>query len=47
VTTSTSYTFDEIVYGAKFEIMYSENEDDTKTILFLEKLDSFNPAEVN
>jgi inward rectifier potassium channel len=47
VTTSTSYTFDEIVYGAKFEIMYSENEDDTKTILNLDKLDSFAPAEVN
>jgi len=47
VTTSTSYTFDEIVYGAKFEIMYSENEDDTKTILYLDKLDTFNSAEVN
>ncbi len=47
VTTSTSYTFDEIVYGAKFVLMYSENEDDTKTILQLDKLDSFTEANVN
>lgn len=37
----TSYTFDEIVYGAKFEVMYTENEDNTKTILHLDKLNSF------
>lgn len=41
VTTSTSYTFDEFVYGAKFDLMYSENEDDTKTILHLDMLNSF------
>ncbi|MCO6148527.1 ion channel [Flavobacterium sp. NRK1] len=47
VTTSTSYTFNEIVYGAKFVLMYSENEDDTKTILELDKLDTFTMANVN
>jgi inward rectifier potassium channel len=47
VTTSTSYTFDEIVYGAKFEIMYSENEDDTKTILHLDKLNLFAEAVID
>lgn len=41
VATSTSYTFDEIVYGAKFELMYNENEEKTKTILHLDKLNSF------
>jgi inward rectifier potassium channel len=44
VTTSTSYTFGEIVYGAKFDLMYSENEDDTKTILYLDMLNSFKEA---
>ena len=47
VTTSTSYTFDEIVYGAKFVLMYAENEDDTKTILYLDRLNTFAPVEVN
>jgi len=40
VATSTSYTFDEVVYGAKFELMYSENDSNTKTILHLDKLDA-------
>ena len=41
VAASTSYTFDEIVYGAKFEMMYTENADNTKTILQLDKLNSY------
>ena len=41
VGTKTSYTFSEIVFGAKFNLMYSENETKTKTILELDKLDSF------
>jgi inward rectifier potassium channel len=41
VAASTSYLFTEFVYGAKFELMYSENNDNTKTILHLDKLDSF------
>jgi inward rectifier potassium channel len=41
VAASTSYTFDEIVYGAKFELMYSDSEDDSRTILHLDKLNSF------
>lgn len=47
VTSSTSYTFDEIIYGAKFNLMYSENDDDTKTILHLDMLNSFNKVELN
>ncbi|PZR21527.1 MAG: Inward rectifier potassium channel Irk [Flavobacterium psychrophilum] len=46
VTSSTSYTFDEIVYGAKFNLMYSENDDDTKTILYLDMLNSFNKVDL-
>jgi inward rectifier potassium channel len=38
---STSYTFDEIVYNAKFELMYTENADNTKTILHLDKINSY------
>jgi len=41
VAISTSYTFDEIVYGAKFEMMYAENEANTKTILYLDKLNTY------
>jgi inward rectifier potassium channel len=41
VAKRTSYTFDEVVYGAKFSSMYSKNESNTKTVLHLEKLNSF------
>lgn len=41
VATSTSYTFDEIIYGAKFTMMYAENEENTTTILHLDKINSF------
>lgn len=41
VSARTSYTFDEIVYGAKFEMMYSENDENTTTILHLDKLNAF------
>jgi len=41
VATSTSYTFDEIVYGAKFDMMYTENDDNTRTILHLDKINSY------
>ncbi|RZJ28587.1 MAG: Inward rectifier potassium channel Irk [Flavobacterium sp.] len=40
VATGTSYTFDEIVYGARFDMMYFDNEANTKTILHLDKLNS-------
>ncbi|NHM01276.1 ion channel [Flavobacterium difficile] len=37
----TSYTFNEIVYGAKFLPMYDKNESNTKTILHLDYLNKF------
>lgn len=41
VAARTSYTFDEIVYGAKFETMYNRSKDSSKTILHLDKLNNF------
>jgi inward rectifier potassium channel len=42
VAARTSYTFDEVVYGAKFEPMYARSADNSKTILNLDKLNEFN-----
>lgn len=44
VVTRSSYTFKEIVVGAKFNPMYHRNEEANKTILDLEKINSFVPA---
>jgi inward rectifier potassium channel len=41
VATRTSYTFEEVVYGAKFKPMYSRSSDNTKTILHLNMLNEF------
>ena len=46
VASSTSYTFSEFIYGAKFDLMYSENDDTTKTILHLDKLNSYKTIEL-
>ena len=42
VAARTSYTFDEVVYGAKFEPMYTRSTDNSRTILDLDKLNEFN-----
>ncbi|MEO6253974.1 MAG: ion channel [Ferruginibacter sp.] len=47
VVSRSSYTFKEIVVGAKFNPMYHRNEEANKTILDLEKVNSFIPAELN
>ena len=44
VVSKTSYFFTEIVSGAKFVPMYRESEDDTTTILELNKLNEYEPA---
>jgi len=41
VATRTSYTFEEVVYGAKFQPMYFRSTDSSKTILNLDKLNAF------
>ena len=38
VTARTSYTFNEIIYGAKFTPMYKRSESGNKTVLYLDKL---------
>lgn len=44
VATRTSYTFEEVIYGAKFEPMYTRSTDNSKTILYLNKLNSYKDA---
>lgn len=46
VTARTSYLFNEFVYGAKFDLMYTENEANTKTILHLDKLNSYSKVDM-
>lgn len=46
VALRTSYTFDEVVYGAKFNSMYSRNKLNTKTILHLDKLNDFERVQI-
>ncbi|WP_462220080.1 ion channel [Ferruginibacter sp.] len=46
VVARSSYTFREIIYGAKFIPMYHRNNDADATILDLEKLNSFVDAEI-
>jgi inward rectifier potassium channel len=41
VAIRTSHVFEEAVYGAKFQPMYSRNDTNTKTILHLDKLNHF------
>lgn len=41
VVHKTSYFHNEIIYGAKFRPMYHENDDDTSTILELDKLHGY------
>lgn len=43
----TSYTSKEIVWGAKFSSMYHESDDNTTTILELDKLNDFVKTEIN
>ena len=44
VAARTSYTFNEIVYNAKFETMYNRSKDGSKTILHLDKLNHYEPV---
>ncbi|HLN96462.1 MAG TPA: hypothetical protein VK183_12580, partial [Flavobacterium sp.] len=46
VAAQTSYTFQEIVYGAKFDIMYTESDDNMTTILHLDRLDRFSKVDL-
>jgi hypothetical protein len=41
VSTRTSYTFNEVIYGAKFKPMFSKSTDNSTTILHLNMLNEF------
>jgi inward rectifier potassium channel len=41
VSVRSSYSFSEVIYGAKFQLMYHTNIDSSKTILELNKINSF------
>ncbi len=41
VVSRTSYLATEFVFGAKFKVMYHRSEDDSKTILEMDRLDEF------
>lgn len=41
VAKRTSYVFTEIVYGARFLPMFSRNEDDSKSLLHIDRLNAF------
>ena len=47
VVTRSSYTFKEVVVGAKFIPMYHSSQEGNKTILDLGKLNSFVEADVS
>ncbi len=47
VISRTSYTFNEITFGAKFNPMYTRSTNGSKTILYLDKLNSFSKADVS
>ncbi len=46
VTSRSSYTYKEVVWGAKFNIMYRESEDGNTTILEMDKLNHFRTVEM-
>lgn len=41
VVTRTSYISQEIIWGGKFRIMYEPNDDKSKTIIYIDKLNDF------
>ena len=47
VVAITSYTFNEIKYGARFAPMYESAQSGDKTIIYLDKLNEHIPAQVN
>jgi inward rectifier potassium channel len=47
VVSRTSYTLNEVILGAKFEPMYHRSKNENKTLLHLDKLNSFSQAILN
>ena len=46
VVSRASYNYEEFVYGARFAPMYHPNENNTSTVLHIDKLDDYIPAEL-
>jgi inward rectifier potassium channel len=46
VVKRTSYIFEEVVYGAKFNLMFSKSDDNSKTLLHIDKINSFSRVEI-
>lgn len=47
VVARTSYTMDEIILGGKFTPVYNKSANNSKTLLHVDKLNSFNRVELN
>ena len=47
VVARTSYIFSEIIFGAKFKPMFKNSDDNKKTILHLDKLNSFSAEDIS
>lgn len=47
VVARTSYIFEEIKYGAKFDPMYERDTSGEKTIIYVDKINSFQPVALN
>ncbi len=47
VVSRTSYVFSEIFYGGKFEPMFERDSRGEKTVIFIDKLNSFKPHALN
>ncbi|MEI9933759.1 MAG: ion channel [Ferruginibacter sp.] len=47
VVARSSYTFKEIIAGAKFVMMYHRNESNNKTVLDINKLSTYTPADIS
>ena len=47
VVARTSYTLNEVILGAKFDPMYHRSKNENKTLLHLDKLNSFSQAILN
>jgi len=43
----TSYTADELIYGAKFRPAFRRSEDGAATLLELDKIDDYVPADLS
>ena len=47
VVARTSYVFGEIYYGGKFEPMFERDNSGEKTVIYIDKLNSFKPTDLN